>query len=378
MLDFSNYPVIDNHCHGIYLNQSFPDVNQWRRLFTESDSQEMPSRHVSSTLFYQRFIRSLANLYQVEDADVAVLEFRNRRSPEELMQTSLTRAGLSAVLVDQGYPPKSQLALDTVFTQAAGISPYPLLRLEPLMEQIVSTHSTLESMYDAWHAALTDLREQGYYGLKSIAAYRTGLDIRYWHDDDVSASFSDAREVVERSGSVRIAHRPLLESLLWIAFDYANKAELPVQFHIGYGDADGDLRLGNPLHLRSVLEQEALKRMPVILLHECWPFTREGAYMAAVYGNAYLDLSYGIPFLGFQEMLSFTKAAVDVAPISKLLYSSDAVGIPEMYWHSAVTAKDILARVLSDAVVSGDLTTIAAETAGRAILADNARKLYGL
>ena len=100
--------------------------------------------------------------------------------------------------------------------------------------------------------------------------------------------------------------------------------------------------------------------------------------MAAVYGNAYLDLSYGIPFLGVQEMRTFTKAAIDVAPVSKLLYSSDAVGIPEMYWHSAVTAKDILAQVLSDAVASGDLTTTSAETAGQAILADNARKLYGV
>jgi len=50
-----------------------------------------------------------------------------------------------------------------------------------------------------------------------------------------------------------------------------------------------------------------------VLLHECYPYTREGAYLAAVYENVYLDLSYGIPFLGYGEMATFTRAAFGVA-----------------------------------------------------------------
>ncbi len=323
-------------------------------------------------------MRTLAKLYNVENSEHAVLEARNRRSLNEIIAISLAQSGLSAVLVDQGYPPRSQLVADNVFTQPGGIQTYPVLRLEPLMEEFVRRYARVETVYDAWHAALEDLRGQGYYGLKSIAAYRTGLKIRRWSQDAVSASFAQARDAVRRTGTVRLAHKPLLESLLWIAFDYANEAELPVQFHVGYGDADCDLRLGNPLHLRAVFEQDTLQRMPVVLLHECWPFTREGAHMAAVYKNAYLDLSYGIPFLGYQEMLAFTKAAIGVAPLSKLLYSSDAVGLPEMYWHSVVVGKGIIARALSDAVDAGDITTGTAEKAGLAVLADNARALYRL
>ncbi len=46
-------------------------------------------------------------------------------------------------------------------------------------------------------------------------------------------------------------------------------------------------------YLRRVLEHRPYRGMPVVLLHECYPYTRQGGYLAAVYENVYLDLSYG-------------------------------------------------------------------------------------
>ncbi|HEX6123040.1 MAG TPA: amidohydrolase family protein, partial [Ktedonobacterales bacterium] len=153
---------------------------------------------------------------------------------------------------------------------------------------------------------------------------------------------------------------------------------IPVQFHTGYGDTDMDLRLGNPLHLRAVLEDARYRGMPVVLLHACWPFTREGGYLAAVYGQVYLDLSYGIPFLSAGEQLAFTRAALGVAPTAKLLYSSDGVGLPELHWLSAIEGRRLLARALEECVAEGDLTPAEAARAGEGILRENARRLYGL
>ena len=127
-----------------------------------------------------------------------------------------------------------------------------------------------------------------------------------------------------------------------MTFVEAARQELPVQFHVGYGDTNANMLLANPLHLRAILEHAGYRAMPVVLLHECYPYTRQGAYLAAVYENVYLDLSYGIPFLGYNEMLEFTRAAFDVAPYSKLLYSSDGVGVPEMHWMSALNGRQIL------------------------------------
>ena len=163
-----------------------------------------------------------------------------------------------------------------------------------------------------------------------------------------------------------------------VAFAEAARQEVPVQFHCGYGDADTDLRLGNPLHLRAVLENGDYRGMPVVLLHECYPYTREGGYLAAVYGNVYLDLSYGIPLLGYGEMLSFTREALGVAPVSKLLYSSDGIGVPELHWMSAIDGRHVLGLALEELVAHDELSIPEAETAGEDVLRRNAIRLYQL
>jgi uncharacterized protein len=71
--------------------------------------------------------------------------------------------------------------------------------------------------------------------------------------------------------------------------------------------------------------------MPVMLLHECYPYTRHGGYLPTIYETVYLDLSYGIPLLGYSGMLFFTHEALGVAPISKLLYRTDGIGVPELH-----------------------------------------------
>jgi len=134
--------------------------------------------------------------------------------------------------------------------------------------------------------------------------------------------------------------------------------------------------LANPLHLRTVFEMPEYRSMPIVLLHECYPYTRQGAYLACVYENAYLDISYGIPFLGYSEMLDFTRAALGVAPFSKLLYSSDGVGVPELHWLSAHTGRRIVGQVLEECVTNGDLGNGEIEDAASAILRDNAVQLY--
>jgi predicted TIM-barrel fold metal-dependent hydrolase len=114
----------------------------------------------------------------------------------------------------------------------------------------------------------------------------------------------------------------------------------------------------------------------VVLLHACYPYTREGGYLAAVYENVYLDLSYGIPFLGYGEMLAFTRQALGVAPISKLLYSSDGIGVPELHWMGATVGRRVLGQTLGELVAHGELGVSEAEAAGEDVLRGNAIRLY--
>jgi predicted TIM-barrel fold metal-dependent hydrolase len=77
-------------------------------------------------------------------------------------------------------------------------------------------------------------------------------------------------------------------------------------------------------------------------------------------------------------MLSFTRAALGVAPISKLLYSSDGIGVPELHWMGTTDGRRVLGRTLGELVAHGELRLSQAEAAGEAVLHRNALRLYRL
>jgi uncharacterized protein len=376
-LDFTQLPVVDNHCHGIMRDQVFEDVTGWRQAFTESNDPGMARGHVASTAFYRRLIRTLADFLGCEPEEEAVFAARSKRDGRELAGALLRAANVDILLIDTGFPPPEEVLPVPELGEVVGCRTEPMLRLEILIESLLAEHDSLEDVKEALVAELDDVRGRGYVALKSIAAYRTGLDIREWPREEAEASFHEYRRAA-RAGSARLVHKPLLDTLLHVAFAQAARQEVPVQFHVGYGDADTDLLLGNPLYLRPVLQRSDYRGMPVVLLHECYPYTRQGGYLAAVYENVYLDLSYGIPLLGYSEMLSFTRQALGVAPSSKLMYSSDGIGVPELHWIGAVDGRRAIGEALGELVSQRELDLSEAETAGESILRASAIRLYRL
>ena len=375
-IDLSNIPLADNHCHGIFQSQRPGDLTAWRRLFTESFDPVMQSTHVATTLFYRRLIREMAAFFECEPTEEAVLAVRKKHDDQLLISKYLRAANFDVLFIDKGYPPPEMLLSDAMVSGLANCRVVPMLRVELLMQRLIAENTTLSAVVEALRSTLNDVRGQGYVALKSIVAYRTGLNIGIWDIDDVEEAFTVARREVQEKGSLRLTHKPLLDTLLHVTFAEAARQELPIQFHTGYGDAEADLLLANPLYLRAVLQRPEYRAMQVVLLHESYPYTQQGAFLATVYENVYLDLSYGIPYLGYHEMLEFTRTALSVAPFSKLLYSSDAVGVPEIHWVSALNGRSILGQVLGECVVHGDLSSTEAEKAGAAVLHDNAMQLY--
>jgi predicted TIM-barrel fold metal-dependent hydrolase len=376
-VDLTHVPVVDNHCHGVTTDQTFGDVEAWRRASTESTDPGMPREHVATTAFYRRLIRALAPFLGCEPAEDAVFAARAARDGRELTAELLRAANIDTLLVDTGFPPPEEVFPVPELGELANCRAEPMLRLEILMERLLAEHETLAGTEVALAAALEDVRAGGYVALKSIAAYRTGLNIREWSREEAEASFREYRRSALKD-SARLVHKPLLDTLLHVAFALAADQQVPVQFHVGYGDADTDLLLGNPLHLRAVLEASEYRGMPVVLLHECYPYTRQGGYLAAVYENVYLDLSYGIPLLGYGEMLSFSRQALGVAPISKLVYSSDGIVVPELHWMSAIDGRRVIGEALGELVAYGEASLTEAEAAGESVLRGNAIRLYRL
>jgi predicted TIM-barrel fold metal-dependent hydrolase len=127
-----------------------------------------------------------------------------------------------------------------------------------------------------------------------------------------------------------------------------------------------------------VFEDPDLRGAPVVLLHESYPYTAEAAYLAAVYDNAYLDLAFSLPPLSRKELERVVSVALGVAPVGKLMCSSDGTRIPEHFYLGATRARLCLEQVLNEMVDQGDLALEDAQTAGTMILRDNARRVYRL
>lgn len=376
ILNLADIPVVDNHCHAVETDQP-TDVAAWRRYFTESPDPQVQKHDVAQTALYRRLIRGMAEFFDVPTDEATVLAARNQLSTAELVRKLFRQGNIGGVVVDTGFPAPERAWPASEFESASGSQYRALLRLEVLFEQLIVEHPVFGDLLDAVGEHLVDLRKSGYAGLKCIAGYRTGLAIGRWDQEEADAAFAAARSEVDRTGTVRLGYKPLLDSLLHVAFTAASVQELPVQFHVGYGDPDADLRSAAPLELRAVLEDRSYRGMPIVLLHGCWPYFREGAYLAAVYGNVYLDLSYAIPFLSMAEMTSMTKAAVGAAPFTKLMYSSDGARVPELHWLGARDGRRAIGRAFGGLVDDGDLGQDEAVAAARLVLNGNAATLYG-
>ena len=307
---------------------------------------------------YRRAIRALAVHFGCEPTEQAVYEYRLSADPAAYAASLLRATGTERLLVDDGYPPPDEGCSWEEMGELADCKAHPLMRLERVAEEALDV--SFGDFRERIRAEVATARARGFVGLKTIAAYRTGLDIA--PSDPVAA-----KEAFAVSGP-RIESKPLLELALWDALEANATDPLPVQVHAGFGDADLFLPTVNPGYLKPLIER--FRETRFVLLH-CYPYVREAGWLAHVYGNVWFDLSLTIPHVS--RPAEMVRQALELAPVSKLLYGSDAARTPELYFLAAKWWREALAEVLRDSLPADE-----AEDAGRAILRANAIDLYGL
>ena len=336
----------------------------------------MHERHVPQTMFYRWAIKELASAFACAPSTEAVLAARAQTPADALASRLLRDANIGAVLVDYGF----QTGATWAHAELAARLPcrvLPVLRLETLAESTILAHDTFDAAIDAFAAAVDGARDAGFVALKSIVAYRTGLAVRSTSRAEAVAAFGPLREQARRDGRVRLAAKPLNDHVLLLALQSAARHELPVQFHTGFGDADLDLREANPLHLRPLLESPDFRRVPFVLLHASYPYVRELGYLAAMYAHVYADIGLAVPHLA-AEIPAVLRQLLGLTPSSKIVYSSDASQIPELYWLAARWARRGLATVLGELRAQGALDEKEALAVAEQVLGGNAAGVYGV
>ena len=374
-IDLSQIAMVDNHAHALAHRQP-DDGPSFRANFSEAHDPALAGDHVAWSVQYRWALRQLTSALHMPPDEDAFLAARRAADFPAYARRLVQDAGLSCLLLDEGYPPPELAYSSADMEEVLGVRVGRILRIETVLEGVMALSNTLGQLESHFDTALGDARNAGFVALKSIAAYRTGLAIEPVREWEVMRAFADVRRGL--GTPFRLASKALIDHFVFRALRFAAQHSMPVQFHTGYGDPDVDLRLANPLHLRALFEAGEFSAAPIVLLHESFPFTAEAAYLAAVYPNAYLDVAFSLPPLDRGLLCSALRTVLGTAPASKVLCSSDGTMIPEHYWLGAVRARLCLSQVLSDMVGADELDRDEAVTVARMALQDNAVRIYRL
>jgi predicted TIM-barrel fold metal-dependent hydrolase len=327
-----------------------------------------------NTLYFKRMILDLAKFFGV-DADVeAVMTARNAAVSDgytEYVSRLYGDARLDTVVFDFGIPlpildiaeVRSELPVEVI----------PVFRIEPLIADLLKTDIGWAEFQRRYEDTISDaLTTQGFKGVKSIIAYRTGLDV-----SPLSRAPDQGYKALDaiRRGLGGGSMKQLRDHLLCRALDLCMEHDVPMQIHTGMGDFEVNLVLCRPAYLMDLLRFPAYRGCRVLLVHSGYPYHREAAYMANVLPRVWCDLSEGIPFAG-NAAWDILRGVLAMAPLTKICYGSDGYKVPEILYSSAKLGKQAVASVLDELVADGMLTQGDAQAAAGLILSGNARELY--
>jgi len=373
-LDLDAIPIVDNHCHSLLRRQP-PDDDAFRIHLTESTFPEIARDHIPTSLAYHLAIREMAVLLDCEPTPDAVHAARRDRGVEWLTREVVERGRFKTWLIDTGYGADTTYSLDEL-RELAPCRIEEVLRLEPLIEKLILEAETFDGFLDAYRASLAGLRDRGIVGMKSVIAYRTGLHVREVERGDAADAYRAARAAGQRDGRLRIESKPLLDFLIVIAVEESASQGVPIQFHTGLGDPDLDLTLVDPAALR-ILFADRFRAAPIVLLHTGYPYIRSLAYLAAMFPNVYADMGETILFAP-GEATEIYRELIGLAPASKLLFSTDASLVPELYWIGARIGRRALGRVLDEHIADGAIDESTALDWAERMLWRNSEAVYRL
>ena len=393
-MDFSELPVIDVHGHP-YTRKEKLTADEWvnvtafgggSRQYLEAggisvddDILQDLQRNKRGTLYFQFMINRMAEYFGCDLDAGNIVVARNATIMEKGYPAyvhDLHQAGnITTLIMDFGYP-LPPVSVET-FREEAGVAVVPLLRIEVLIQELLESDCgwlEFKRRYDEGIAEA--LSTGGYKGLKSIIAYRTGLDISPASrtPDQGLIALDVIRRARGRSGD---AVKQLRDHLFCRAVELCIDHDVPFQVHTGMGDWEVHLAACRPALLMDLFRFPAYRACKFLLVHTGYPYHAEAGYIANVLPNIWCDISEGLPFAG-NAAKRIIAEVLEMAPISRVCYGSDAFGSPEPFYTSVLLGKQALEQVMNELVSERFLSEVDAHQAAKMILADNARKLYQL
>ncbi|GAA2648346.1 amidohydrolase [Streptomyces lunalinharesii] len=254
----------------------------------------------------------------------------------------LRGAGIGAFLVEAGAP--AGLTSAAELAAAAEARAHEVVRLEPLAEQVADTSGSVDSFLGYTAEAL-------YAAAQHATAFASGATYCEGRAPDAGAVRRAAdRWLRGRRPGELLGEPALVRHLLWSAV----ATGLPVQLHCP-----------DPQPLTEFLRATAGLGSDVVLLPRV-PHHRRAAQLATVHAHVYADTG------------PFPEETLGQAPFGKLMFSSGARGLPELY----VTAARLFSRAVERVVGEWAAEGLCAASDGRRIAelvgSGTARRVYRL
>ncbi len=385
MIEFTDVPVIDHHCHPYEHDQAFLDPVFLARTFFHGigdipkadpgvkprfwDATDELQHHFTTMGVVQTMVRQLADVLDCPAELEAVAEERNRRTAQsfkDYIKLLYDDARIVGTVLDTG------LAVNDPLLELIPGTRLRLFQMDPalkaLLPQADSYGALLKQYQDRLERAI---RENGFIGVKTHLAERVGF-----HARPVSSSQAEKAFAAAQAGDSD-AEKTIYVALFTATLLQCQDLEVPVHVHTGFtgGLWRGPISNADPFQLAPFLEENRFLQTRLILLHAGYPWTKQAGQLAHTFPHVWVDMGQMTPWASL-VLADCYRDVMAWAPLSKIVIGSGGHGTPEIAWLAAKTAKIALSEVLNDAVRLGLMTAAQAEKTGRMILHDNAARLY--
>ncbi|OTA54011.1 glutamine synthetase/guanido kinase [Hypoxylon sp. EC38] len=392
-------PLIDNHAHPLL---TIDAVSKHPLLSISTEANGDALNDSKTTLAHLRAVKHLAEplgCEQTWEAVVAAVERKRLESRDDWIKRCLE--GIENILIDDGLDAAGQAEDYSWHSKFTKSKCKRIVRIETVATDVIIRYFTnypgkysindedLERFIGMFSKDIQQsISDADVVGFKTIICYRRGLDIPPGDEvefRDVKQGLEDILsagtkvENNEISLNRRIENSHLNYLLVHIAAKLIRDApgpKKPIQFHTGLGDNDITLTKSSPSHLQGFIRE--YPTVPIALLHAGYPWTRETAYLAAMYPNVYADIGEVFPCISRQGQENVLKQMLEVCPWSKILCSTDGHGFPEMFLIATTQIRSVLKTVLGELVQTQQLNEEQAVQLVQAVLYSNSKKLYNL
>lgn len=378
-MNLDAFPVIDTHCHPFPPTQGA--INAQELLNAIGVALARPASPLNESMMLTRMVvKGLARLLDCPADLASVLEARNAIAGKDAAAYNallFNDAKIKAVLADSGFPAQPHIPI-AEWAKVLPVPAYEGYRIERFTGSegganfASGRHATFADFVDDFLATLDrEAATPGMIFYKTVIAYRTGLAINRVSDAEAKAAWESHPSHSDPGD------KTLRDYLFWLTALKSKEHGLPFQVHTGHTSDSNPWPNVNPILMTPILREPEMAEVPFVLVHGGYPFCTEAGYITSVFENVALDLSLMIPWssIGIAQRIHET---LEFAPTKKVMYGSDGIMGPELFWISSLNTRKALGKVLSDLVADDVLDDDEALEIAQDIFFRNAERIYGI